>query len=181
MKQSIVCLVLLSAGITGAQAQTCIPMAGWVKLTPDPACQVSQLVSGVAFLGAPETCFSVTVTGLLKGSGHAGLTLETMIGPITGSVAQSPTVLNETGVTAVTNEFNLLETRRVFTARSVIAFPAGRIFTADAGVMGAGAGTEQLVVTGGDGAYQNATGTLYSFNTVIGQWGPYQGKLCFGH
>ncbi|MBT9613455.1 MAG: hypothetical protein IV108_09355 [Burkholderiales bacterium] len=181
MKQSIMCLALLSAGMTGVQAQTCIPLAGWVKLTPDLTCQVSQHVSGVAFLGAPGTCFSVAVTGLLKGAGHAGMTLETMIGPITGSVAQSPTVLNEGGLAASTDEFNLPETRRVFTARSVIAFPGGRIFTADVGVIGAGAATEQLIVTGGDGVYQNAKGTIYSFNNVLGQWGPFQGKLCFGN
>jgi len=180
MKQSIIGLALLSVGISGAQAQTCIPMAGWVKLTPDLACQVSQHVSGVAFLGAPGTCFSVAVAGLLKGSGHAGMTLETMISPITGSVAQSPAVLNEGGLAAATDEFNLPETRRVFTARSVISFPGGRIFTSDVGVIGAGAGTEQLIVTGGDGVYKNATGTIYSFNNVLGQWGPFQGKLCFG-
>ena len=180
MKQPIMSLMLLSACMTGAQAQTCIPMAGFVKLTPDPACQVSQHISGAAFLGAPGTCFNVAVTGLLKGSGHAGFTLETMMSPITGSVAQSPAVLNEGGLIAATDEFNLLETRRIFTARSVISFPGGRIFTSDVGVIGAGAGTEQLIVTGGDGVYQNASGTIYSFNNVLGQWGPFQGKLCFG-
>lgn len=180
MKHNLMCLALLSMGITSVQAQTCIPMVGFVKLTPDLACEVSQHISGAAFLGAPGTCFSVAVTGLLKGSGYAGLTLETLISPITGSVAQSPVVLNEGGLVATTDEFNLLETRRVFTARSVISFPRGRIFTSDVGVIGAGAGTEQLIVIGGDGIYQNATGALYSFNTVVGQWGPFQGKLCFG-
>lgn len=180
MKQSMIFLALLGAGISGAQAQTCIPMLGLVKLTPDLACQVSQHISGVAFLGAPGTCFSVEIKGLLKGSGYAGLTLETMIGPITGSVAQSPTVLNEAGLTAVTNEFNLPETRRVFSARSVLSLPGGRIFTSDVGVIGAGAGTEQLLITGGDGAYPNASGAIYSFNNVLGQWGPFQGRMCFG-
>ena len=59
------------------------------------------------------------------------------------------------------------------------SFPAAG-FTADVGVIGAGAATEQLIVTGGDGVYQNAKGTIYSFNNVLGQWGPFQGKLCFG-
>lgn len=181
MKQSMMFLALLSVGMTGAHAQTCTPIGGWVKLTPDPACQVSQQIAGAAFLGAPGTCFSVAVTGLLRGAGYAGLTLETMIGPITGSVAQSPTVLNEAGVAAVTDEFNLPETRRVFSARSAISFPGGRVFTADVGVIGAGAATEQLIVTGGDGVYQNASGVIYAFNSVIGQWGPFQGKLCLAN
>ena len=180
MKHSFFYLALLGMGITTAQAQTCIPMAGFVKLTPDLTCQISQHISGAAFLGAPGTCFTVAVTGLLKGSGYAGSTLETTISPITGSVAHSPAVLNEAGLTPTTNEFNLLETRRVFTARSVISFPRGRIFTSDVGVIGAGAATEQLLVTGGDGIYQNASGAIYSFNNVIGKWGPFQGKLCYG-
>lgn len=180
MRRTILCLALLGAGVTGAQAQTCIPMAGLVKLTPDLTCQVSQSVSGVAFLGAPGTCFSVAVRGLMRGNGHAGMTLETLVGPVTGSVAQLPAVLNEGGLDAATNEYNLPETRRVFTARSVISFPRGRIFTADVGVIGAGAATEQLIITGGDGAFQNATGAIYSFNNVLGQWGPFQGKLCYG-
>ncbi len=180
MKRSMLLLAMMSAGISGAQAESCINLAGFVKLTPDLTCQVSQYISGAAFLGAPGTCFSVAVKGLLPGNGYGGLTLETMIGPITNSVAQTPTVLNEAGLTAFPNEFNLLETRRMFTARSVINFPGGRIFTADAGVIGGGGGTEQLIVTGGEGVYKTARGALYSFNTVIGQWSPYQGKLCFG-
>lgn len=116
----------------------------------------------------------------MRGNGHAGMTLETLVGPVTGSVAQLPAVLNEGGLDAATNEYNLPETRRVFTARSVISFPRGRIFTADVGVIGAGAATEQLIITGGDGAFQNATGAIYSFNNVLGQWGPFQGKLCYG-
>ena len=181
MKQSILCLALLSAGLTGAQAQTCIPLAGFVKLTPDLTCQVSQHISGTAFLGAPGTCFTVSMIGLLKGSGYAGLTLETLISPITGGVAHVPAVLNEAGVAPTTNEFNLPETRRVFSARSVLSLPGGRIFTSDVGVIGAGAATEQLLVTGGEGVYQNATGAIYSFNNVVGKWGPFQGKLCYGN
>lgn len=180
MKHSFIGVALLGISITSAHAQTCIPLAGLVKLSPDPNCTVTQHISGVAFLGAPGTCFTVSVTGLLKATGYAGLTLETLISPITGSVAQSPVVLNEAGLTPITNEFNLLETRRLFTARSVISFASGRIFTADAGVIGGKAGTEQLIITGGDGLYENASGELYSFNTVIGKWGPFQGKLCFG-
>lgn len=180
MKRSALFVALLLAGLSGAQAQTCLPLAGLVKLTPDLSCTISQHVSGVALLGAPGTCFSVAITGPMQGSGFAGMTLDTMISPITGAVGQSPAVLNESGVTPTTNEFNMPETRRVFTARSYIALPGGHIYSADVGVIGAGASTEQLLITGGDGAYQNATGVIYVFNQVIGKWAPFQGKVCIG-
>lgn len=181
MKAHALLVAMLFAGATGVHAETCIPLMGLVKLTPDLSCQVSRHVSGAAFLGAPGTCFSVAVTGTVQGSGFAGMTLETAISPVTGAVGHAPAVLNEGGVTPTTNEFNMPETRRIFTARSYLALPGGHIYTADAGVIGAGSGTEQLLVTGGDGIYQNASGAIYAFNQTPGKWGPFQGKICFGN
>lgn len=172
-------LFALLGGVTlSSQAQTCSPLLGLMKLTPDLNCQVASEVAGVAFLGAPGTCFSVVVKGLLPGSGYSGLTLESSISPVTGSVAQSPAIFNEHAVPPITDEFNLVETRRVFTARSAISLPGGKVYTADMGVIGLGASTEQLIITGGEGRYQHASGVIYAFNNVIGQWGPFQGKLC---
>lgn len=181
MKHSAMLLAILCAGAVSAQAQTCTPLAGLVKLTPDLTCKVTQHISGAAFLGAPGTCFTVALRGTVSGSGYAGLTSETMISPVVPGVAHSPAILNEPGLTPTPNEFGLPETRRVFTSRSVISLPGGRVFTADAGVIGRNAAAEQLIVSGGDGIYQNASGIAYAFNNVIGQWSPITGKLCFGN
>lgn len=175
-------LSLLCAALVGvvlpAHAQTCVPLSGSIKLTPDLSCQISQRISGVAFLGAPGTCFSVAVKGVVSGSGFAGMTLEQMISPMTGNLAQSPAILNESGLTAVPDEFNLPETRRIFNARSALSLPGGTVYTIDMGIAGAGSATEQLIISGGEGLYKNATGVLYAYNNVLGQWSPYQGKLC---
>lgn len=174
---SLFCAVFSSV-VLPAHAQTCIPMSGSVKLTPDLTCQVSQRISGVAFLGAPGTCFSVAVKGVVSGSGFSGMTLEQMTSPMTGNLAQSPAILNESGLAAVPDEFNLPETRRIFNARSALSLPGGTVYTIDMGIIGAGSATEQLIVSGGEGLYKNATGVLYAYNNVVGQWSPYQGKLC---
>ena len=180
MKKSAMLLAILCAGAVSAQAQTCTPLAGLVKLTPDLTCKVTQYISGAVFLGAPGTCFTIALKGTVAGSGYSGMTSETMINPIIPGVAQSPAILNEPGLTPTPDEFGLPETRRVFTSRSVFSLPGGRIFTADAGVIGRLAAAEQLIVSGGDGVYKNASGIVYSFNNVIGQWSPFYGKLCFG-
>ena len=181
MKHSAMLVVILCTGAVSAQAQTCTPFGGLVKLTPDLTCKVTQYISGAIFLGAPGTCFTVALKGTISGSGYAGLTSETMINPIVPGVAQSPAILNEPGLTPAPNEFGLPETRRVFTSRSVISLPGGRVFTADAGVIGKNAAAEQLMVSSGDGIYQNASGIASSFNNVIGQWSPITGKLCLGN
>ena len=173
---------LLAAGLCAmalnVQADSCTPIGGFVKLTPDLTCKVTQYISGAAFLGAPGTCFTVALKGTISGSGYAGLTSETMISPVVPGVAHSPAILNEPGLTPTPNEFGLPETRRVFTSRSVISLPGGRVFTVDAGVIGKNAAAEQLIVSGGEGVYQNASGIVYSINNVIGQWSPVAGKLC---
>lgn len=174
---AILCTALCSATLT-AQAQVCVALSGSVKLTPDAACTISQRVPGVPFLGAPGTCFSIAVKGTLPGSGYAGMTLENVIGPVTGSLAQSPVIMNEAGLAATTDEFNLPETRRVFNSRSAFSLPGGTLYTVDVGIVGGGAASEQLIISGGDGFYKNASGILYTYNSVIGQWGPYTGKLC---
>lgn len=178
MNSLSVCCALLSSVALTAQAQTCLPLGGVMKLTPDASCQISHEVTGVAFLGAPGTCFAVEVKGLIPGTGYAGMTVENMLSLVTGGLAPAPAILNESGLPATTDELNLPETRRLFTARSAISLSGGHVYTIDAGVLGFGAATEQLIVAGGDGKYQNASGIIYTFNNVIGQWSPYQGKLC---
>jgi len=166
-----------------AQAgQICLPLSGKVRLDPDATCQITVVNPGplyLAQLGVPNSCFSVQVTtGILSAKGVAGLTTETMISPISG-VAQTPAILNEAGIPAIQNELGLPETRRVFTGRSALSLPGGKVFTADAGVLHGDDSTEQLIITGGTGPYAKASGTLYTSGKVIGQWGNVSGQLCY--
>ncbi|MES2354160.1 MAG: hypothetical protein V4568_07115 [Pseudomonadota bacterium] len=166
-----------------AQADpVCLSLSGKVRLEPDATCQIIAVNPGPLYLGqlgVPNSCFSVQViSGILSSKGVAGLTSETMISPISG-VAQTPAILNEAGIPAVQNELGLPETRRVFTGRSALSLPGGKVFTADAGVLHGEDSTEQLIIIGGTGPYAKASGTIYTSGKVIGQWGNISGQLCY--
>jgi hypothetical protein len=184
--------VLIVARITGAclvcipsfaQALLiCLPLSGQVRLDPDSSCKVTTLYPGPAYLGPgiPNSCFSVTFTAavLVPFKGSSGLTAETMT-MLSGGTGQTPATLNEAGVASSQNALGLPETRLFFTARSVLSLPAGRVYTADAGVAHGDDSAEQLVVTGGDGLYKGATGTLFATGKIMGQWANYNGQLCY--
>lgn len=155
----------------------CKYIGGTVKLIPDPSCNINGQYSGPSYLMAPGTCFTVTVKGTLSGTGYAGLTTEQVISPLTSSYGVTPEFMNEPGIAATSNEFGMMETRRFFTGRSTVSLPDGRIFTADAGVLGKTGSTEQLVITRGEGKYLGAQGTLYaSGNIFAGAW--IAGQIC---
>jgi hypothetical protein len=172
-------------------APTCIPVFGFVHLDPDPACSVTTKYSGPNYLVASgavppaAVCFSLSIRGpighRLIGTGSSGLTSEGLISPLSSSASATPSVINESGVTSTADEFGLPETRRFFTARSAIDFMGGRLFTADAGILGrpdAPGSTEQLVVTGGTGPWHGATGMFYASGDSIQDWGLLYGHVC---
>ncbi len=183
------------AGLAQA-APTCTAVVGFVRLDPDPACSITTKYSGPNYLVASgavppaAVCFSVSIRGpfgqRLIGTGSAGLTSEGLISPLASSAGVTPSVINESGVTSAIDEFGLPETRRFFTARSAIDFMGGRLFTADAGIIGqSSAGrpgvpgsTEQLVITGGTGPWQGATGMFYASGDLIQNWGLLYGHAC---
>jgi hypothetical protein len=162
-------------------APVCIPLAGFVRLDPDPSCLIATKYPGNAYIGAPGTCFSVRVLGPFGfpiGAGSSGLTLEGHISPLFPSAGVTPAILKESGLPSFIDEFGLPETRRFFTARSAIDLFGGRLFSADAGVIGPGGATEQLQITRGAGPWVGATGAIYPHGNIIGNWGPFNGQVC---
>lgn len=168
-----------------------------MRLDPDPACLVVGKYQGLpytpVFLGTipqpvPNSCFTVTVRGPLGfvtiGSGSAGLTLEGLFNPLTGGASATPGLMSEQGLAATPGA----ETRRLFTARTALTLNGvnGTLYTADAGeIFNADApnpkdqlSTEQLVITGGSGAWLNATGILTASGSIIQNWAPFSGKVC---
>ena len=179
---------VLTFGILGvASAQTpvrCIPVVGLVRLLPDATCAVTAQYPGPAYLagiGIPGTCFSLEIRsfGLLaNASGVSGLTSETAISPLTQTGAPTPLTLNEGGLTPTPNEFGMPETRQLFTGRSVITTPIGKLYTADAGVRGADSSAEELLLAQGSGAFTGATGKVFLTGNTVGRWGAFHGEVC---
>ena len=160
---------------------TCAAVFGRVKLVPTSTCAIMTAAPGFAYVGLPNTCFSVSLTkGAVQIAGVAGLTAESTTHALQPSQTQrgTPAILNERGLVAVPNELGILETRRLFTARSALFFPKGTIYTADAGVIAGTSSTEQLLITGGSEEYANASGAFYAVGDLLGKGGTYFGKIC---
>jgi hypothetical protein len=173
----ISCLPVVLTAFAQA-APVCIPLAGFVRLDPDPSCLIATKYPGNAYIGLPGTCFSVTLLGPLGfpviGRGSSGLTNEGLSGFAGGF---TPAAAQESGVPTFTDGLGT-QTRRFFTARSAINLLGTTFFSADAGVL-AGAGvTEQLLITNGTGAWAGATGAIYPRGNIIGNWGPFNGQVC---
>ena len=187
LKLSLIAVPVLSISILSpslAQAQLppiCVSFAGSVRLDVDPTCKINSLYSGPAYLsqyGIPNSCFTVQLTGLMGlAKGYAGLTSESAISS-TGGMASTPLFMNESGINAEQNELGILETRRFFTARTVISMPGGNIYTSDAGVMAGVMSNEQLIIIGGDGLFSNAKGVFNASGKILGNWGNYTGQMC---
>jgi hypothetical protein len=175
----IACVPVALSALAQA-APTCIPLAGFVRLDPEPpgTCTIAVRYSGYAYIGAPDTCFSVKIRGpfgfAVIGTGSSGLTFET-VGGFAGGV--TPASLNEFGVPVFTDGLGT-QTRRFFSARSAIDMFGGTLFTADAGVLSGAGVSEQLLVTGGTGPWVGATGAIYPRGNIIQQWGAFNGQVC---
>lgn len=180
---SITLMVAGALSVAGSEAQEyhCNLVSGSVVLVPDAGCGIKKAYPGLAYVGLPGTCFSVKFTmGKQKLSGVAGLTAEGMTHPLEGSQTQrgTPAMLNEQGLPAVTNEFGVVESRRLFTGRTALSLSGGEVYTADAGVAAGSSSTEQMLITGGSGVYSGAKGTIYAVGDLIGKGGGYFGKIC---
>ncbi len=179
-------ITLLAAGVlgvTGSEAKEyrCNLVSGSVILVPDAGCDIKKAYPGFAYVGLPGTCFSASMTmGKQKFSGVAGLTTEAVTHPLEGSQSQrgTPAMLKEESLPAVTNEFGFVESRRLFTGRTALSLAGGKVYTADAGVAAGASSTEQMLITGGSGVYEGATGTIYASGDLVGKGGEYFGKIC---
>ncbi|MBB5016919.1 hypothetical protein HNQ59_000181 [Chitinivorax tropicus] len=169
--------VLLTATTFAAQAaDRCYPLVGALRLDMDPTCQVATEYPGNAFLKAPNTCHRTTVTGL--GKGFSGLTVETVFGADQGHT-MTPGSANEQQVPPVPDGTSPIPyTRRFFTGRTIIKSGNDALYGADAGVMGAKGLSEQILLVGGTGRFNGASGHIYAFGNYLGNWGAYIGELC---
>lgn len=158
-----------------AAAVECQQVSGTVKLALDPSCQVAAAFPGIQFVGQQGSCFVVAIEGSLRGTGFSGATIEPVASLVDGSGSLTPLIALETGRRAdPTLPFG---TRQFFTARTVATVKGGKLYTADAGVRSNSETAEQLHITGGEGVYKGATGTVYvTGNDFAGA--PYRGTLC---
>lgn len=185
-KMAFFAIIPLAVGCLTAHAENCKFLAGVVKLEPDPACRVTVHYSGPAYIAAPGTCFTsaIKLVNGQSGAGFSGLTKEITLHPLSGGSAQTPAIMNEQNVASLPNEFGLPESRRFFTARSVLSLPGGKIYTADAGVIATSpisasfTSTEQLLITAGEGAYKNSKGAIFLSGNVVQNWAPFYGTIC---
>ncbi|MEQ6340078.1 MAG: hypothetical protein M3A44_00115 [Gammaproteobacteria bacterium] len=178
---TLLAIGVLSTAGSEAKEYHCNLVSGSVVLVPDAGCGIKKAYPGLAYVDLPGTCFSVKFTmGKQKLSGVAGLTAEGMTHPLEGSQTQrgTPAMLNEQGLPAVTNEFGVVESRRLFTGRTALSLSGGEVYTADAGVAAGSSSTEQMLITGGSGVYAGAKGTIYATGDLIGKGGGYFGKIC---
>ncbi|MBK8481165.1 MAG: hypothetical protein IPL40_08310 [Proteobacteria bacterium] len=156
---------------------SCKHVGGVVMLLPEPAgkCTISTKLPGPTYVGNPDptgnpACFRVFVFGSLNGSGYAGLTAEALQ---FGGTA-TPATLHEWPAPPT------LPTRLVLTARSALKFSGGSIQTRDTNLIDTATGTitEQIMITGGDGAYAGATGALVILGDSLGKPAPITGRIC---
>lgn len=180
MAKGLPLVILGIMSIPATAAMRCDRYVGMVQMVPDFSCAVVAQSPNPNYLNLPGTCFSFQLKGRLQGNGVAGLTSEGMVHPMEQSYAArgTPAFLQESGLPITVNEFGIPESRRFFTARSVMSLAGSHLFTADAGVINGPRSVEQLVITGGDGAYAGATGYLYASGDLLGTGGKYEGEVC---
>lgn len=156
---------------------SCKIVGGVVMLLPEPAgqCTIRTKLPGPTYVGNPDptgnpACFRVLVFGSLSGTGYAGLTAEALQ---FGGTA-TPATLHEWPAPPT------LPTRLVLTARSTLQLAGGSIQTRDTNLIDTASGTitEQIMITGGDGAYAGATGALVILGDSLGKPAPITGRVC---
>lgn len=184
-----VLLALLTATLPALSNAGCFPVAGSVRLLPDPTCAVQSSVSGVVFTGQ---CFSVNLAliGFPAGTGYAGTTVEPLAGS-NGVPTLTPAVIPVDGQPTLPRQM-------IQTARSVITLghterrhsAATKLYTTDVivfqpklsstGDVMPGPTVEQILIAGtdGKGAYAGATGNLTITGNSIGTPAPVVGKIC---
>lgn len=181
-----------NAALAAAQQppETCQPLSGFVRLDPDPTCAIKDVYPGPNYLGLPGTCFAVRigrdgqVGPFAQASGYAGLTSEIALAPLTpprGAAAVTPMMLVELGLPWAVTEFNLPQSRRVFTARSAIVSEDGvsKVFTADVGILGpSNTAVEQLLIVSGEGEFARAGGEIIVLRSPVGIDAPFIGRFC---
>ncbi|MDL1985619.1 MAG: hypothetical protein LWX54_15810 [Deltaproteobacteria bacterium] len=179
MKKNLFVIVLLIMGFVSTKSMaettyTCKEISGFVRLEPEiGTCAVADEFPA-AYLGSepfnmPFTCFTIQMLGDIQGTGVCGLTVEGMT-DLQDSEGLTPANL--------TDEYEVFEPRRFFTARSVLFLPEGKILTVDAGINGRWGDAEHLVIVGGTDSYEQATGNFFVTGNIIENWGRYRGTLC---
>lgn len=163
--------------VSAARGLKCKKVTGTVLLLPEPAgtCTISTKVPGPTYVGNPDptgspACFTVKVTGPLASTGYAGLTSEALQ---FGGTA-TPATLHEWPSPP------FAPTRLVLTARATLADKTGTLQTRDTNIIDLATGTvtEQIIITGGDGAYAGASGAIAVLGNSIGKPAPIAGLLC---
>ena len=186
-----VLLALLAATLPALSSAGCFPVAGSVRLLPDPTCAVQSSAPGVVFTGQ---CFSVNLAliGFPTGTGYAGTTVEPLAGA-NGVPTTTPAVIPVDGQPTLPRQM-------IQTARSVITLgqaehrrresTATTLYTTDVivfqpkisstGEVTPGATVEQILIAGtdGKGAYAGTTGHLTITGNSIGTPAPVVGRLC---
>ena len=164
-------------GASAVGGLKCKKVTGTVLLLPEPAgtCTISTKVPGPTYVGNPDptgspACFTVKVTGPLASTGYAGLTSEALQ---FGGTA-TPATLHEWPSPP------FVPTRLVLTARATLADKTGTLQTRDTNIIDLATGTvtEQIIITGGDGAYAGASGAIAVLGNSIGKPAPIAGLLC---
>lgn len=185
-KKAFFAAMPLVATCLTAHAENCRFVGGVVKLQPDLSCGIKTQYSGPTYIAAAGTCYTSTIKllGSQSGSGFSGLTSETTLHPLSGGAAQTPVLMAEQDLPTVPGEFGVRESRRFFTARSVLSLPGGKIYTADAGVIATPltpasfTTTEQMLITKDEGIYKNSRGAIFLSGDVAQDWAPFHGTIC---
>ncbi|PHV10044.1 hypothetical protein [Chitinimonas sp. BJB300] len=175
MKTQIIILAALVVTPAFTQAaEICRPVYGVIQLRPDALCQITKIYKGNAYL-ENGFCFKTVAVGL--GSGYSGLTKEAAFG-VDNVQNITPSILNEKEAPPMPSP--IVQTRQMFTGRTVLTTRDGNIYSADAGTMSVKGSTEQAIIVGGTGRYHGASGYIYAFGDYIGtgKWGTYTGQVC---
>ncbi|MGQ5521741.1 hypothetical protein ACUHMQ_00610 [Chitinimonas sp. PSY-7] len=186
MKKStaILAIVLANLPMLAQATGRCFPVFGTIQLIPDPQCQIITAYPGNNYLGskenkdpaAPPVCFKTIASGL--GTGFSGLTIEPVLG-IDRVQTATPSTLEEKDIPPIPSA-KATQTRQMFTGRTVLNTPYGKIFSAEAGAMSGVGSTEQAIIVDGRGYFAGATGHIYAFGDFIGinKKGSYVGEIC---
>jgi len=153
-------------------APRCQSVSGKIALQPAPGACTDL---GVTVLQDPitgvEQCFSVTIQGVLKGSGVAGVYAQDVQGLTVPTL--SPLLVFGP------SPFNS-NVRQVLTAKSKLKLKGGDLESQEIILITpAGDVVEQAQLLSGTGAYAGATGSLVILGNSIGQDAKYEGRVCY--
>ncbi len=188
----IVSAALLAFTTLPSYAGTCHSVAGVVTSFPDPACQVEnefpQDQADWYLPGVPnkDRCFTVIGLGTAAFRGAAGLTT-VPVADVNGGVITTPLGFPPVPPFPNSDRGNLTG----FTSQAVLTGRLkglrGSLYTKDTGYIvpdpdpatGAWVG-QVLIIVGGTGGFENATGTISVAGKEVGGWANYSGFVCEG-